>query len=49
VLIGFFEGVEGGGHAQSGFPQPHGFRPPSVAIIGYWVPVFGRTCGHHCA
>src|SRR5690348_10954203 len=37
VLIGFFEGVEGGGHAQSGFPQPHGFRPPSVAIIGHWV------------
>lgn len=44
VLIGIFEGVECGGHAQSGLSQPQGFGPPPVAVIGYWVAVSTRTC-----
>jgi hypothetical protein len=37
VLVGFFQGVEGGGHAQSGLTQPQGLSSPSVAFVGYRV------------
>jgi len=37
VLVGFFQGVECGGHAQASLTQPQRFSPPSVTLIRYWV------------
>lgn len=37
VLIGFAQGIEGGGHSQSGLTQTERLSPPPIAIIGYRV------------
>ena len=34
---GFFQGVGGGSHAQSGLTQPQCLRPPSGALVRYGV------------